>query len=257
LKRCLEATIDPYSELAPDYHLIYDDWDEGMERQADALDRIVRTEWGSHTTRLLDAACGIGTQALGLAALGYDVWGSDVSLGAVARAEQEAARRRLPASFAVADLRQVAEVFAGHAFDVVLACDNALPHLLSDGDILEALRQLYRLLRPGGGCLLSVRDYAEIEPCGPRLVPHGVREVDGRRYVLYQVWDFDGPYCDVAFHLTVDRGEAGATTKVLRWRVYRIEIRRLSELMAKAGFVRVHRIDGVYFQPVLVGTRPE
>lgn len=250
------GTIDPYSELAPDFHLIYENWDAGIERQADALDRILRAEWGSRTMRILDAACGIGTQALGLAALGYDVAGADCALGAVARAEQEAAKRGLSLELAVADMRRIAEVYAGHHFDVVLACDNSIPHLLSDAEILQALRQFHALLRPGGGCLISLRDYAEMDAAGPQIVPHGVREEGGRRYVIYQVWDFAGPFCDVALHLTEDTGGPVGQTKIFRWRVYRVPITRLLQLMAQAGFIRVRRIDGKYFQPVIVGTRP-
>jgi len=35
-----------------------------------------------------------------------------------------------------------------------------------------------------------------------------------------------------------------------------VTVARLLQLMAQAGFSRVHRIDGKYFQPVVVGTRP-
>lgn len=222
------------------------------------MDRILRAEWGSQTARILDAACGIGTQALGLAALGYDICGADASLGAVVRAEQEAALRDLPITFAVADMRQVAEVYAGHHYDVVMACDNSIPHLLADADILAAFCQFHSLLRPGGGCLLSVRDYAEVDTSRPQVVPHGVRQADGKRYVLYQVWDFEGPFCNVTFYLTEDPGGEGrATTKTFCWRVYRVAISRLIDLLGRAGFARVHRIDGIYFQPVIVGTRRE
>jgi len=255
-KRERRRTIDPYSELAPDFHLIYESWEAGIERQADVLDRIIRAEWGSRTPRILDAACGIGTQALGLAALGYAVSGADAAPGAVARAGQEATKRGLPIELAVADMRRVAEVYAGHRFDVVLACDNSIPHLLSDGDILQALQQFHALLRPGGGCLLSLRDYAEMEAVGPQIVPHGVRDENGRRTVIYQVWDFEGSFCDVALHLTEDSGGAEGRTRIFRWRVYRVPIARLLQLLAQAGFTRVHRIDGKYFQPVIVGTRP-
>jgi len=48
-----------------------------------------------------------------------------------------------------------------------------------------------------------------------------VREEGGRRYVIYQVWDFEGPFCDVALHLTEDSGGAVSRTKTFRWRVYR------------------------------------
>ena len=42
------------------------------------------------TTSILDCACGIGTQAIGLALLGYDVTASDISDGEIAEAKARA-----------------------------------------------------------------------------------------------------------------------------------------------------------------------
>ena len=36
-------------------------------------------------------------------------------------------------------------------FDLVMACDNAVPHLLSDAEILRAFGQMFACTRPGGG----------------------------------------------------------------------------------------------------------
>ncbi len=139
----------------------------------------------------------------------------------------------------------------------MLACDNALPHLLSDEDILTALRECFRCAVPGGGCLLSMRDYPERPPTGTELRPHGIREIDGTRLVIYQVWTWDGPYYDLALCLMEDTGAADCHTRVFRTRYYAVPISRLVTLMQQAGFERVRRIDDAYYQPVLVGTRPE
>ena len=61
-----------YAGLAPLYHLIYSDWDQSMERQATVLDSVIHEAWGKVST-VLDVSCGIGTQAIGLAKLGYIV----------------------------------------------------------------------------------------------------------------------------------------------------------------------------------------
>ena len=56
-----------YAGLTPFYHLIYPDWNKSIERQASMLDAIVRERWGDAVNTVLDVACGIGTQCLGLA----------------------------------------------------------------------------------------------------------------------------------------------------------------------------------------------
>src|SRR5688572_33193858 len=129
------SAADFYDALAPAYHLSYADWNASIPRQAAALDEIFRHRGVQPSASILDAACGIGTQSLGLAALGYDVTGSDISAGAIARALDEAAARNLSIAFSIADLRSAARHHR-RTFDAVIACDNVIPHLLSDAELL-------------------------------------------------------------------------------------------------------------------------
>jgi SAM-dependent methyltransferase len=249
-----ERRTDFYDRLAPWYHLIFEDWDASIARQGGQLDALIRGEWGPGVRTVLDAAAGIGTQALALAALGYEVTASDVSPVAVERARREAGTRGLTMGTAVADLRHLSAVHG--AFDLVIACDNALPHLLDDGQLLQALTECLRCVVPGGGCLLSLRDY--VVPAGPgrELRPYGVRQSGGTRYVLFQVWEWEPPHYDLALCIMEDAGAPECTTQVFRTRYYAVTVSRLAELMRAAGFERVRRIDAGYYQPVLVGTRP-
>jgi 2-polyprenyl-3-methyl-5-hydroxy-6-metoxy-1,4-benzoquinol methylase len=67
-----------YDRLAADYHLICGDWDGAVVRHGKALDAVIRSELGTRAAVVLDCACGIGTQALGLALLGHRVTGADI-----------------------------------------------------------------------------------------------------------------------------------------------------------------------------------
>src|SRR5215831_1991906 len=67
-----------YDEIATLYHLIYRDWNAAIVQQAAALDAIIRQHVGPPPRSILDVSCGIGTQALGLAALGHAVTASDL-----------------------------------------------------------------------------------------------------------------------------------------------------------------------------------
>src|SRR5690242_6679971 len=120
---------DFYDRMAGLYHLIFTDWDESIERQAEQLDAIIRDRWGAGARTVLDVSCGIGTQSLGLARRGYRVTGSDLSPAAIARAEAEARRRGLAIDFSICDMRSA---YAHHRrrFDVVVSADNSITHLL-------------------------------------------------------------------------------------------------------------------------------
>ena len=194
-----------YDELSCYYHLIFADWQASIDRQARALNSIIRSEGGPEPHTILDCSCGIGTQSLGLAVLDYEVTASDLSPGAVQRVRSEAQQRGLSIQASVADMRTLHD-HHGRMFDVVLACDNSVPHLLSNEDILTAFQQFYACTNPGGICLVSVRDYATMDFSSQSQVhPYGVRDAAGVRCVLLQVWDLKLPLYDTTFYIIEHR----------------------------------------------------
>jgi SAM-dependent methyltransferase len=245
---------NPYDEFAPLYHLIFQDWDASMSRQGEQLRSIIRSQWPHHRS-VLDVSCGIGTQAIALAMMGFQVTASDLSEKEVERARREAKQRGQDIVFSVCDMR---ESYAHHAggFDVVISCDNSVPHVLSDADILAALQAMYTCLRPGGGCLLTVRDY-DREPRGRNILkPYGVKEENGKRYLGFQVWDFEGDLYDFTiFVIEEDLSSKAIETHAMRSRYYAVSTNKLLALMREAGFQQVARLDEVFYQPVLVGTK--
>jgi SAM-dependent methyltransferase len=247
-----------YDSLAPLYHLVYPDWEHSLESQSAALAAIIRERWGESIRTILDVSCGIGTQAIGLARLGYDVTGSDLSPRAIERAVAESRRHQVAVSFSICDMR---DAYAHHhqkQFDLVISCDNSITHLLSDDEIRSALDQIYLCTKPGGGCLLTVRDYDK-EVRGTGIIkPYGVRKSGEARYVVFQVWDFVGSIYDLAMYLVEDDGKSEISpAHVFRARYYAISPNRLLRLLEDAGFSRVERLDEGFYQPVLLGTRAD
>jgi SAM-dependent methyltransferase len=247
---------DFYNQLAPFYHLIFEDWEAAIASQADLLSGVIQAEWGDSVHSILDASCGIGTQSLGLAALGFEVTASDLSLGAVARAQKEAQARNLRISFSVCDMRQLYSHHGG-GFDVVICAGNSVPHLLSDSEILLALKEIHACLRSGGGCVLTIRRYDEEVRGKGILKPFGVRHEGEVRYIIFQVWDFEGDHYDFSMYFIADDRQSGAAeTHVMRSRYYAVSPDHLMALMKRAGFEEVQRLDKDASHPaILVGTR--
>src|SRR5262245_51488385 len=248
---------DMYDEIATLYHLIYRDWEAAIAQQAAALDAIIRKHVGPPPRSILDVSCGIGTQALGLAALGHTVTASDLSSAAVARARLEAAQRNLTIAFTVADMRRCAGVH-GSGFDVVLSGDNSITHLLSDDAIREAFGNFHQSVRPGGITILGVRDYVTEERSSPQLVPYGFRSDCGDRYFVVQTRDWNGDFYDVAMYFIREaRGSKPATVIAGSSRYYAVPVDRLVSLLEESSFIDIQRFDGVLYQhqPVLVARR--
>ena len=142
----------------------------------------------------------------------------------------------------------------GSGFDLAISCDNSIPHLLSDGEILRALQQMFECLRSGGGVLVTLRNYDDLERRKGDLLPYGVRTHQGKRYVVFQTRDFDEDHYDVSMYFIEETDPP--IVHVGRSRFYAVNLLRVMELMKDAGFADVQRFDDAYYQPVLVGTRP-
>jgi SAM-dependent methyltransferase len=252
-ERGFSMTNQFYDQLAPYYKYIYQDWEASVTRQARILDEVIREYSELSTKTLLDASCGIGTQCIGLARLGYQVSASDLSAGEIEKAKMEAINSGLSIDIRVADMRKVSEVFPG-PFDVVISCDNSIPHLLSDNDILVAFKQFYQCTKEGGLCLVSVRDYAQMEHHdGKKMFPRTVHPIEGGQLIMFDIWDFKQDQYEITTFIIEDKGDSHADTHILHGgRYYCVGISTLEKLFVEAGFRIVKTLLDRFFQPLIV-----
>ena len=244
-----------YDGLAGQYHLIYADWPSAVERQGRVLDRVITGQLrGQGPWRVLDCACGIGTQALGLAMRGHRVTASDLSPDSVARLGREAKHRGLEIQGHVADFTDLAPIPGD--FDVVIAMDNALPHLTSDALVKKALKEMYAKLVPGGLLLISLRPYDEILERRPKGEGPIVRGQGEDRRIVQQIWEWrDERSYDV--HLIIMHQVSGYWRSAHHRSRYRaIPSAECLDLMGQAGFVDLSLLqDCGFHQPIFTGRR--
>ena len=143
-------------------------------------------------------------------------------------------------------------------FDLVIACDNALPHLLSDDEIRQAFMEFYEVTSESGGCIISVRDYDAMERGGRKLYPRQVHDIPQGKILIFDCWDFDGDFYDITMYIVEDTGQATATTHVIHGgRYYCVSISKLVKLMREGGFGSVITLRDRFYQPLLVGLKTE
>ena len=183
-----EQILSFYDPLAEHYHLIFDDWDKAIDRQGQILYPLIAKRASAGALRVLDCACGIGTQSIALAKLGHRVSGVDLSPVAVARARSEALKRSLQIDFRVSDMTSMQEI-TERDFDVVIALDNALPHLSLD-QLTRAAATIRSVLKPGGLFMASIRDYDQILLEKPTIQQPAFYSTHGDRRIVHQVWDW-------------------------------------------------------------------
>ena len=200
--------------------------------------------------------CGIGTQALGLAALGHKVTASDLSAGAVARAGREAAKRQLHIELSVADMRECSRHHES-GYDVVLSADNSLPHLETGSEIRSTLKGMHDCLNTGGIAIVGIRDYSQDEDrSSPQFRPYGFRYEGGSRYFVFQTRDWEGSAYNVGMYFVREAtsdSRAGVICGLSRY--YAITVDELCAHFESVGFRETHRLDDVIYQPLVVGVR--
>ncbi len=244
-----------YDQLAPYYKYIYQDWEASIKHQANILNRVIKEYFGEQVDDILDVACGIGTQTIGLAEIGYHMVASDISSKEIDQAKLEASNRGLQIEFDVVDMRDIQSKYK-RQFDVILACDNAIPHLLNDADILSTFKGFCSCIVRNGGCIISVRDYADMERGGTRFYPRTVHVTNDKRIVIFDLWQFDGDYYDITTYIVEDNLNKPAKTVVSQGgKYYCITIVKLEKLLKKAGFSRVEILRDKFFQPLLLGVK--
>ncbi len=253
-----DSAMQFYDQLAGAYHLIFADWRQAIRRQGDVLSQVISRHMGARPLSVLDCSCGIGTQAIGLAERGYRVHGTDISAAAVERARQEAKLAGVAVTFGVVDLRALDTQVDG-MFDVVMSCDNALPHLLSVEDVRLAVHNMRTKLRNGGLFLASIRDYDALVAEKPRsTLPRVFDDADGRR-VVFQVWDWldNDPMYTVTQFILRERQD-GWETNDYATRYRALSRHELDEVLGDEGFDDVTWLmpdESGYYQPIVTARK--
>ena len=176
-----------YDNMATQYEKLFLDWQSTTREQAVILDRIFSDCGFGRAAQILDCACGIGTQAIGLAALGYQVTASDISDGELEEAKDRAGKNDVQIRFEHADFCALSDTFP-EQFDIVIAMDNALPHMLSSDALEKAVSSIAAQTRPGGIIVASIRDYDSLLAEKPPYSSPYIHKTEKGQRVSFQTW---------------------------------------------------------------------
>ncbi len=179
-----------YDNLASHYDKLFLDWQATTKEQATILHKLFKQNGFDNTANILDCACGIGTQAIGLAKLGYNITASDISDGEINEAKARAKNANVNIYFKNADFRELSRVFT-QQFDIIIAMDNALPHMLSHDDLERAIKSITNRIADNGIFVGSIRDYDSILNEKPPYSPPYIHKTDNGKRVSFQTWDWN------------------------------------------------------------------
>ena len=187
----MDITQTFYDNMASQYDKLFMDWNATAQEQAVLLNRIFNNYGFNTNAHILDCACGIGTQAIGLAALGYPVTASDISDGELVEAKARAESQGVSIRFEHADFCALTDTFS-EQFDIVIAMDNALPHMLTGEALETAVRSITGQIKQGGIFVASIRDYDSLLDSKPPYSPPYIHKTEKGQRVSFQTWVWNG-----------------------------------------------------------------
>ena len=244
-----------YDNLASQYDKLFLDWQASSHEQGLILNKIFRAYGFDDSARILDCACGIGTQAIGLAALGYQVTASDISDAELAEARERAEKNNVNIRFEHADFRALSEAFS-ERFDIVIAMDNALPHMLSKSDLEAAVGSITERISPNGMFAASIRDYDALLADKPSYSPPYIHKTAGGQRVSFQTWQWEGDRYKLIQYIIEDEKTLQISKFECEYRAVRRD--ELTDLLVSCGFGDVKWLfpeETGFYQPIVIARK--
>ena len=244
-----------YDNMATQYDKLFLDWQATTHEQAVILDKLFVESGFNKTARILDCACGIGTQAIGLAALGYSVTASDISDGELAEAAEHARKNGVNIRFRHADFCALSDAFS-EKFDIVIAIDNALPHMLTSEALESAVKSIIGQIKPGGIFVASIRDYDSILAAKPPYSPPYIHKTNKGQRVSFQTWVWSGDNYQLTQYIIDDEENLQISKHVCEYRATRRE--ELTNLLLSDGCRQVlwkFPEETGFYQPIVVARK--
>ncbi|MDX2200927.1 MAG: class I SAM-dependent methyltransferase [Phycisphaerae bacterium] len=153
--------------------------------------------FGERRGRYLDVGCGFGGCLTAFAERGFDVWGIEVAPERIALSIANCADIGLSGRVSRDDITDPAIVQRLGQFDVI-TCTDVIEHVL---DVPGALRNMSRMLRPGGTLILEIPNMDSVAfVCSDgHFNLFGITQIDRPTAIEYHRASFDFDY-DVGYY---------------------------------------------------------
>lgn len=155
-----------------DYLIVYKHRDYGGARKE--VDQMIAWLGLPTGSKVLDLCCGMGRHSLALAEEGYEVTGVDLSEVLLREARSQIGAEKV--AWIRSDMRDLP---LDGGFDAVVNLFTSFGYFEKDEEQVKVLREIYRLLKPGGKFVIDFLNPAYVIR---HLVPHSTRE-DGENLI--------------------------------------------------------------------------
>jgi SAM-dependent methyltransferase len=230
--------MSQYDEFAENYHWLYSDYvasgKPALEQHADVL------KDAGPKARILDCSCGIGTFAIALAKLGYEVSGSDGSPGMIEQAELAARKANVDVPLKCCTWEDLPAHVPG-PFDLVFCLGNSIGHTRNGEEMLRSLQGIRAVLRSGGKLVIQSLNWEQLWKEKTRFTHFQWRAGAGQRCLPIYIWNFPERFEDahtIEVLLVFDSdGKVSMRSYPIVYYPFRVE--ELIERLRSSGFTNI------------------
>lgn len=179
--------------------------------------------------KALDIGAGSGFQTIPLAQLGYAVTAVDLSEKLLSELKRNAGD--LPVETVRDDILRVIPSTPARSYAVCVCMGDTLTHLASFGDVQRLLREVHRVLAPGGRFVIAIRDYTNELRGDARFIP-----VRANEHTIFSCFlEYEGDHVRV-YDVIHSRADLGWDMRVSSYKKLRIRPEWLEKRTSETGF---------------------
>lgn len=228
----IDTTAEFYDRLSADYDIMTH-FAKRFVHEKPFFNMLVQ-KYGIETA--LDAGCGTGFHSLLLGELGVKVTAVDVSKQMLEHLKIHAREAHAKIELLESSFQELPDRLH-RTFDAVFCLGNSLPHLLTQHELIQSLKNFSSALNPGGLLLLQQLNYDRILAKKERI--QSVKEADGVTFIRF----YEFHKASVVFNILTLKKENGQTRHELESTSLRPILKGdLLNALKAAGFsdIRLH-----------------
>ena len=183
------------------------------------------------------------------------VTASDISNAEIIQAVERAGKAKVNIRFEKADFRNLSETFPGK-FDVIIAMDNALPHMLTKAELEKAIKSIAGQLKNNGIFVASIRDYDSLLEEKPPYSPPYIHKTEEGQRVSFQTWEWNDENYRLVQYIIDDNDTLSTSRFECEYRATRRD--ELTEILKDCGCTETEWLFPVntgFYQPIVVATK--
>ena len=141
-------------------------------------------------------------------------------------------------------------------FDIVIALDNALPHMLTKADLESAIKSISAQTKENGIFVASIRDYDALLADKPPYSPPYIHKTENGKRVSFQVWEWEGENYRLTQYIIDDERELQVNKFECEYRAARRD--ELTDILQSNGFRCIEWLfpeTTGFYQPIVVARK--